>query len=208
MEIKEKNYKRKGYAPDLTDSDNVAAVTNILLETIKVGRPAIYPETKQGLEEFKKATIAYLEHVQRINESQIKKKVMVDIESWACYLGTTRATICSYERTRGEPWKQFIGLVKNGIAAVKKEVAFHGQIQPMIAVFDLANNHSYKNTSEFKIEAGPKEPKPREITMEELQARLLEDEPKRKLLTTHENLTQETIEAQNNELLKPNIYQN
>ncbi len=208
MEIKEKNYKRKGYAPDLTDSDNVAAVTNILLETIKAGRPATFPETRQGFEEFKKATIDYLEYVQRINESGIEKKVMIDIEGWCTFLGIVRSTICNYERTRGEPWKQFIGLIKGGICAAKKEAAFHGQIQPMIAVFDLANNHSYKNTSEFKLEVEPKEVGHKELTMKEIQARLLEDEPKRELLTTDENLTQETIEAQNNELLKPNIYQN
>ena len=83
---------------------------------------------------------------------------MVDIESWACFLGITRATIASYERTRGEYWQQFIAVVKNGIAAAKKEAAFHGQLQPMIAVFDLANNHNYKNTNEFKLEVEPKKP--------------------------------------------------
>ena len=96
--------------------------------------------------------------MQQTNESGIEKKVMVDIESWACFLGITRATIASYERTRGEYWQQFIAVVKNGIAAAKKEAAFHGQLQPMIAVFDLANNHNYKNTNEFKLEVEPKKP--------------------------------------------------
>lgn len=201
MEIKEKEYKRRGYAPDLTDSDNVAAVTNILLETIKAGRPAAYPETEQGLEDFKKATVDYLEYVQRTNESGIEKKVMVDIESWACYLGITRATICSYERTRGEPWQQFIAVVKNGIAAAKKEASFHGQLQPMIAVFDLANNHSYKNTSEFKLEVEPKEPERRAKSLEELKIDLaeysrklaLEDDRQNRLLPQNDISEPETI---------------
>lgn len=155
----DKVYKRKGYAPDLSSSDNISAVTEILLETAKAGRPPAYPETDQGLEEFKKNTIAYINHVQAINSGDdVEKKVILDIESWACYTGITRATIATYERTRNEDWKQFIKLIKNGICAVKKEAAFHGQIQPMISVFDLANNHDYKNTNEFKLEVEPKNP--------------------------------------------------
>lgn len=171
----EKQYKRQGYAPDLSESDNVAAVTNILLETVKVGRPAAYTDDIDGLEAFKKSTIDYLEYVQQTNASGIEKKVMVDIESWACFLGITRATIATYERTRGEHWQQFIAVVKNGIAAAKKEAAFHGQLQPMIAVFDLANNHNYKNTNEFKLETVPKEPERRILSADELPKLFLKD---------------------------------
>lgn len=171
----EKQYKRQGYAPDLSESDNVAAVTNILLETLKAGRPAAFEDSIEGLEAFKQATIDYLEYVQQTNASGIEKKVMVDIESWACFLGITRATIATYERTRGEYWQQFIAVVKNGIAAAKKEAAFHGQMQPMIAVFDLANNHNYKNTNEFKLETVPKEPEKRILSADELPKLFLKD---------------------------------
>lgn len=171
----EKQYKRQGYAPDLSDSDNISAVTNILLETIKAGRPAAYEDNIEGLEAFKKSTISYLEYVRQTNASGIEKKVMVDIESWACFLGITRATIATYERTRGEYWQQFIAVVKNGIAAAKKEAAFHGQLQPMIAVFDLANNHNYKNTNEFKLETTPKEPERRILSADELPKLFLKD---------------------------------
>lgn len=163
-----KEYKRQGYAPDLSESDNISAVTNILLETIKAGRPAAFPDTEQGLEDFKQSTVNYLEYVQNANESGLEKKVMVDIESWACFLGITRATIASYERTRGKNWQEFIAVTKNGIAAAKKEAAFHGQLQPMIAVFDLANNHNYKNTNEFKLEVEPKEPERPTLSVDEL----------------------------------------
>lgn len=153
-----KEYKRKGYAPDLSDCDNISAVTQILLDTVKAGRPPAYPETEQGLEEFRQKTLGYINHVQAINGGDDdSKKVIVDIESWSCYLGITRATIATYERTRNSDWKQFIAVVKNGIAAVKKEAAFHGQLQPMIAVFDMANNHDYKNTNEFKLNVSTSE---------------------------------------------------
>lgn len=164
----DKTYKRQGYAPDLLESDNISVVTDILLETIRVGRPAAFDDSIEGLNAFKQCTINYLEYVQRANESRIKKKVMIDIESWACFLGITRATIATYERTRGEDWQQFIAVTKNGIAAAKKEAAFHGQLQPMIAVFDLANNHSYKNTNEFKLEVEKQESKHSMIPLDKL----------------------------------------
>jgi len=166
-----KEYKRRGYAPDLSDSDNVTTVTKILLETLKACRPAAYEDSIEGLEAFKQSTISYLEYVQQTNESGLEKKVMVDIESWACFLGITRATIATYERTRGEYWQQFIAVVKNGIAAAKKEAAFHGQLQPMIAVFDLANNHHYKNTNEFHLVPEEKILKESTISREEIAAR-------------------------------------
>ena len=33
----------------------------------------------------------------------------------------------------------------------KKQLALHGLIPSVMAVFDLANNHGYINTSEFKL---------------------------------------------------------
>ena len=165
----DKEYKRKGYAPDLSDCDNISAVTQILLDTVKAGRPPAYQETEHGLEEFRQKTLEYINHVQAINSGDDdSKKVIVDIESWACYLGITRATIATYERTRDSDWKQFIAVVKNGIAAVKKEAAFHGQMQPMIAVFDMANNHDYKNTNEFKLNVSPSEDDRKVLSAKEL----------------------------------------
>lgn len=173
----DKAYKRQGYAPDLSESDNVMVVADILLETVKAGRPAAFPDSVEGLESFKQCTIDYLEYVKRANESGIEKKVMIDVESWACFLGITRATIATYERTRGEPWQQFIAVVKNGVAAAKKEAAFHSQIQPMIAVFDLANNHHYINTSEFKVAVEKQEPERKILSASELPM-LIESEVK------------------------------
>lgn len=165
----DKEYKRKGYTPDLSETDNIMAVTDILLTTVKAGRPAEYPEDEHGLERFKKTTVEYLEHVQEINSGDdVSKKVIPDIESWACYLGITRATLATYARTRGEDWKQFIAVVKNGIAAVKKDAAFHQQIAPVMAMFDFTNNHDYVNTNEFKLNASVTEDAKRVLTAKEL----------------------------------------
>lgn len=163
-----KEYKRQGYAPDLSDCENIMAVNDILLNTIKVGRPASYEDSERGLSEFKQNTIAYLEYIRHVNESDISKKVMIDIESWCVFLGITRTTLLSYEKQRDSSWQEFISVTKTGICAAKKEAAFHSQLQPMIAVFDLANNHNYKNTSEFKIDTNENQPERKFLSVNEL----------------------------------------
>lgn len=65
----------------------------------------------------------------------------------------------TYEKQRGENWQNFIEQTKNAIAACKKELAFHQQIPPVVFMFDACNNHSYTNTSEFKVEAISDKPK-------------------------------------------------
>ena len=87
---------------------------------------------------------------------EAEKALIPDVENWATYLGLTRQSIFRYEQ-RSEEWKDTIQLFKNAIAAYKKEMALHYKIPPMIFAFDMANNHNYINTSEFKmtVEAVP-----------------------------------------------------
>lgn len=55
------------------------------------------------------------------------------------------------QKTRSEKWADLIDQMKNGISACKKQLALNGQISPVMAIFDLTNNHDYVNSNEFKI---------------------------------------------------------
>ena len=137
------------------ETDDMTASLNIVISSIRKsgGRPCKYEADADGLERFREKTLEFFEYVNEINQNpEIENKIIPDIESWAVYLGTTRKTILDYAR-RSDEWQETIELYKNAIASVKKEMAFHYKVPPMFSVFDLANNHSYKNTSEFKIEA-------------------------------------------------------
>ncbi len=179
-ELQPKEYKR--FTPEPIRTDNTLdAVLNTTIESLKTGRPPTYPDTPQGLEDFKQATIDYFQYVKDVNANpDIEKKLVPDIEGWAVFTSLTRRTILTYERQRGEDWKNFIEQVKNAICAAKKELSFHQQIPPVVFMFDACNNHGYTNTSEFKIEAISDKPKERQLSLEEQvqQAGLIWDEEK------------------------------
>lgn len=183
-ELQPKEYKR--FTPEPIGTDNTLdAVLNTTIESLKTGRPPTYPDTPQGLEDFKQATIDYFQYVKDVNANpDIKKKLVPDIEGWAVFTSLTRRTILTYEKQRGEDWKNFIEQVKNAICAAKKELAFHSQIPQVVFMFDACNNHSYTNTSEYKIEAISDKAPERHITLEEQvqQAGLVWDEEKNEFI--------------------------
>lgn len=136
-------------------ADDLNAVLDLSIRSIKMGRPAKFNDDMQGLEDFKQASIEYLEHVRDVNNSPDNENHLIpDIESWATFLGTTRATILIYEKTRSEDWQEFIALIKGAITACKKQLAFRQKIPTVLALFDLTNNSGYVNSSEFKLSTG------------------------------------------------------
>ena len=157
-ELQPKKYKR--FTPEPIGVNNtLEAVLNITIESLKTGRPPTYADTEAGLAEFKENTIAYFQYVKDTNANpDIEKMLVPDIEAYCAFLSITRQTLLTYERQRGSSWQDFIKQTKNAIAACKKELAFHQQIPPVIAMFDLTNNHSYVNSSEFRLEVEPKKP--------------------------------------------------
>lgn len=151
------DYER-GYDGVVTDlvQDDLGAVLNMGINGIKNfgGRPPCYEPTAKGLEEFKEKTIQYFEHVKAVNTDEtMEKKVVCDIEGWCVFCGITRMTLSKYYNQRGSDWKYFIDYVKEIIATTKKQNAMTYRTPPMIAVFDLVNNHNYHNSNEFHITA-------------------------------------------------------
>ena len=107
-ELQPKEYRR--FTPEPIGVDNtLEAVLNTTIESLKQGRPPAYPETEQGLEDFRQTTIDYFQYVKDTNANpDIDKKLVPDIEGWAVFTGLTRRTILTYEKQRGESWRNFI----------------------------------------------------------------------------------------------------
>lgn len=132
--------------------DDLDAVLDMSINSIKLGRPAKFPNTEQGLQDFKEASISYLEYVRNTNNNPANdNKLIPDVESWATFMGTTRMTILTYEKNRTDEWKEFIGLIKGSITACKKQLAYRQKIPTVLALFDLCNNSGYVNSSEFRL---------------------------------------------------------
>lgn len=113
---------------------------------------AKYTNTPEGLEEFKRKSVAYLKSVMmECEESEdLQNTPFPNVESWCAYLNITRTTLSNYAQ-RGEEWKDAIKEVKTVIVSVKSQLADHGKIPPMTWVFDATNNFDYYNTSEYKL---------------------------------------------------------
>ncbi len=116
-----------------------------------MGRPATYQNNEAGLKAFTENSLSYFDYVAKANSmiDEPKRQLILDIDSWAVYLGVSKKTISEYQK-RNETWNKLISLFKDAIGASKKQLALHGLIPSVLAVFDLANNHGYINTSEFK----------------------------------------------------------
>ncbi len=135
------------------ETDDLTAILDLTINasTARMGRPAEYPNTQKGLDDFIQKTIDYFSYVNSVNANpDLERKLIPDIENWAVYMGVTRMTINNYER-RGRDWRDCIGYYKNAIGAVKKQLAMNYKIPPMVYVFDATNNHGYVNSNEFKL---------------------------------------------------------
>lgn len=153
------SYQRKRGEMRPLQTDDQTAILDIAISSLeqnRSGRPAAYPMTEAGLQRFKDDTISYFQHVQEVNQnSELEKKLIPDIESWAVYCGVTRQTIFGYERRGGE-WTEFIRLTKEAILSAKKQLAMTFRIPPIVAIFDMTNNHNYVNTNKIEVSTDEK----------------------------------------------------
>lgn len=156
------------------DGDELGAILDIGISSLSIPaetkkRTPRYLDTPDGLENFRQASKAYFQYVKDVNaapEGSEKARLVPDIESWASFLGITRAMLQGYERNRSEDWKRAIAEVKDVITACKKQLAFTGKMPPVLAIFDLTNNSGYVNASEYHLTADAA-PEAKQITAEE-----------------------------------------
>ena len=166
---KKRSYK--DYAPP-TASD-IEPVLDLAITSLKRnnGRVSKYPADQQGLIVFNQRCLEYFEYIrQQNNNPDLVKKLIPDIEGLTCYIGLTRAGLLYMEQTRTDDWKEAILMVKNAVCSCKKQLALTGQIPPIIAVFDLTNNHSYANTSEFHLVPEANDSRLQSKTLEQIAA--------------------------------------
>lgn len=146
----------KGECMEL-EADDLTAIIDMTVTSLKKhgGRPCVYEKSKEGMEKFIANTIEYFNYVNDTNANpDLEKKIVPDIENWAVYMGLTRQGIFKMEK-RSDEWDMIIKNAKNAIASCKKQLAMTYKTPPMIAVFDLVNNHGYVNSNEFHLVPEP-----------------------------------------------------
>ena len=165
--LRQQDYKKGKYQP--MTADDLTAIIEIGTTAIekRYGAHPKYTADASGLQEFICQSKNYLNYVQTVNSNpEVERKLIIDIESWCVFLGITRETLRQYAG-RSKEWQDFIAFFKEIIASGKKQLSLTGKIPPMIAVFDLTNNHNYRNTNEFHLQTTQNEPE-QELSAEEL----------------------------------------
>lgn len=139
-----------------TANDLTAVVDDSIrsLQAVKArgGRPAVYAPTKEGLQDFLEDCSEYFRRINSINQNpDMERLVVPDVEGLCAHLQITRQTLHNYAATRSDDWHEAIELVRTCIASAKKQLANTYRIPPVFALFDLVNNHGYRNATEFKL---------------------------------------------------------
>ncbi len=153
------------------EPDDLTALTKLAVTSLKThgGHIAKYEFSQEGLEQFVQKSAEFFEFCNEVNATlEPNQRLIPDIESWCCFMGITRTTLLKYTQ-RNQQWCEAIEMIKEGIAMAKKQLGMRNKIPQMVLVFDLANNHNYKNTSEFHLSAEqPEATKPPQITESQL----------------------------------------
>lgn len=145
-----KTYKELSKELDPEDGAAVLSMANVVIKNLR-GRPYTYPPTEQGLESFRENSEGYFEYLENANNKlEQRQQIIPDIEGYCLWLGINRSTLKLY-MDRGGAWEDMISMYKDVIAFCKKQLALKGKIPPVMAIFDLTNNHGYHNANEFKL---------------------------------------------------------
>ena len=76
------------------EAEDLDAILEVGANSLKIDRSVKFPDDEQGLEDFKQATIEFVDYVRATNSNPAcEHKLIPDVELWASYLGTTRMTI-------------------------------------------------------------------------------------------------------------------
>ena len=89
-------------------------------------------------------------------DSEGSARLIPSIESWSVFMGLSRMTILTYEKQRGDDWKDAIAYIKGAIQACRSQLCDRGKIPVIAHIFSAVNSLSgYANTSEIKVTAIP-----------------------------------------------------
>ena len=152
--LKPKRYKRK-YGNDEPAAGDISELLQMQIKALKSGGGIVkYADDPGGLDAFIQKSVRFLEYVNDYNgnaEQENKPIIVPSVEAWASFLCISRVSLLNYEK-RGGNWKTFIETFRNGLQAVKLQMASRGKMPPLIYIFDATNNGThYANTSEFKL---------------------------------------------------------
>lgn len=128
----------------MTSTECDAVIANII-QRRSVGGRAHYP----NVESLERKITEYWNYV--FTERSKGRDVIPDIEHFCTFLGTSRRTVLDWKRDNKNGFGETLEMAFNDIAAVKNQLALHGEINPMVWMAMMNNNHGYTQNAKVEV---------------------------------------------------------
>lgn len=152
--VRKQSYKRFKPGRDYEEIETVQAVAlcDMMLDGFKRsvedaekgkgGRP----RKLETVEEFREVAERYINYIKERALDGVR--LVPDIEGFCAFAGISRETLNNWETARLGAYSDTIKIFKNTIAAYKKQLAFNGEIPPIVFATDFNNNHGYTQAAQ------------------------------------------------------------
>lgn len=104
------------------------------------------PRKLETVEEFREVAERYINYIK--DRALDGVRLVPDIEGFCAFAGISRETLNNWETARSGAYSDTIKIFKNTIAAYKKQLAFNGEIPPIVFATDFNNNHGYTQAAQ------------------------------------------------------------
>ena len=104
------------------------------------------PRKLETVEEFREVAERYINYIK--DRALDGVRLVPDIEGFCAFAGISRETLNNWETARPGAYSDTIKIFKNIIAAYKKQLAFNGEIPPIVFATDFNNNHGYAQAAQ------------------------------------------------------------
>lgn len=130
---------------EVLTEDELDAVIDTILQQGKGGGRPIY----NNVRELQNAINDYWESIATLRKKGID--IFPDVEGVCSHLGISRSTLMSWKNHNRNGFGETIEILFTNIAAVKKQIAMHGNMPALVFMADMNNNHGYVNTSKVDV---------------------------------------------------------
>lgn len=109
------------------------------------GRPPKF----ESVRDLQNGIINYWNYLANANTQEVK--LIPDVEGLCSFLGITRNTLIEWENNNYNGFADTIKMVKNDIAACKKQLGEQNKIPALVLAMDMNNNHGYTQKQEVVL---------------------------------------------------------
>lgn len=153
--VRKQSYRRfkPGRDYEEIETERAVALCDMMLDGFKTAIKAAETEKRGGrprkletVEEFQQVAENYINYIR--DKALQGVRLIPDVEGFCSFAGISRDTLNDWERTRPGVYSDTIKMLKNTIAAYKKQLAFNGEIPPIVFATDFNNNHGYTQAAQ------------------------------------------------------------